>query len=555
MKSIIMELYLAMIVSVILKSANVAAQSSADAVYLNGKIWTGLNPAKEVSAMAISGDRITAIGDDANIKSLAGKGTKIIDLQGKRVLPGFNDAHLHFTAGGFSLLGIDLRHARDEQEFRRILQEYAAKLAPGRWITGGDWDHEVWPNQKWPTRQLIDDVTSQNPVLVSRLDGHIALANSLALKLAGVDKETPDPFGGMIVRDPKSGEPTGILKDNAADLIYRIIPNPTHDEIWEAARVAQEHALSLGVTSMQCMSVSQEEYEICRELYETRALKARLYLFRAISGASSLGEIDKSDQENPWLRMGGIKLFADGSMGGGSALFYEPYEDDPSTFGLAIMPKEELELLVQKADSLGLQIALHAIGDKANTWALDAYEHALQSGGRRALRHRIEHAQVVNEKDLPRFAKLGVVASVQPSHCIDDMRWAEKRIGSRTRQAYLWRSFSVNHARMAFGTDWPVEPLNPMLGLYAAITREFAEGGPKGGWHPQEKISLEEAIRCYTSGSAFAEFMENDKGILEPGKLADFVVLDKDIFTIPANEILLTKVDMTVVGGKVEYEK
>jgi len=544
------------IILLLVSLSMVYAQIQASAVFVNGKIWTGEKGSPEARSLAVYGERIVAVGEAKDMEPYKGPQTKVVDLKGRRVLPGFNDAHVHFVSGGFSLLGIDLRKARNAQEFRNILQEYAAKLPPGRWITGGDWDHEAWPEKKWPTKELIDDVTPQNPVLVSRLDGHISLANSLALKMAGIDKNTPDPFGGFIARDDKSSEPTGILKDNAANLVYRFIPSPSPAEVLEAARAAQEHALSVGVTSLQDMNPSTEELRIYQQMYREGEIKVRLYVFQPGHLIRELGDVGiQMAFGNAWLRVGGIKLYADGSMGAGSALFYQPYEDDPSTSGLAIQPKDELIRLVTQADSVGLQIALHAIGDKANTWALDAFEQAAQHNGRRDSRHRIEHAQVVLEKDLPRFAELGVIASVEPSHCIDDMRWAEQRIGARAKQSYLWKSFADHHASMAFGTDWSVEPLNPMLGLYAAITREFPEGDPQGGWYPKEKIGLEEAIRYYTAGSAFAEFMEHEKGTLAPGKLADFVVLDQDILHLPAKDILKTRVMMTVVGGKIMFQR
>ncbi len=537
-------------------TTNGLAQMFADAVFLNGRIWTGEKQHPEATAMAVLGERIVRMGDDKAVRTWIGPDTKVVDLQGKLVLPGFNDAHVHFTSGGFYLLGIDLRKARSREEFREIIKNYVKDLPPGRWITGGDWDHEAWPDQTWPTRDLIDDVTPNNPVMVNRLDGHIALANSLALKLAGITKDTPDPPGGTIVRDPKTGEPTGILIDNAANLVYRVIPDPGEEERLQAVRAAQEHALSLGVTTIQDIMASAEDFRAYQKLYERGELKVRLYVFFHISQRDALGRIGiLHGFGNHWLRIGGVKVMADGSMGAGSALFYEPYADDPSTSGLALQSKEALTRMIIEADSMGLQIALHAIGDKANAWALDAFEAAIKANGPRERRHRIEHAQVVLPKDLPRFARLGVIASIEPSHCIDDMRWAEKRIGERAKYAYLWKSFVKHGAKIAFGTDWTVEPLDPMLGLYASVTREFPEGGPPGGWFPEEKISLEEAIAFYTAGSAYAEFMETDKGTLAEGKLADFVVLDQNLFDVDKKEILKTKVVMTVVGGRIMYHR
>ena len=539
-------------------TANFAlARQYADLVLTNGHIWTGrTGPDSMISSLAVRGDRIIAVGSSADVMPLKGDRTRCIDLNGDLVVPGFNDAHLHFVAGGFSLLRIDLHNAKDQQDFRRLVQEYAAKQPPGRWITGGRWDHESWPEKQWPTKELIDDVTKNNPVLLKRVDGHIALANSLALKLAGIDKNTPDPYGGTIVKDPRTGEPTGILIDNAMDPIYRIIPDPTEKEIIQAVKAAQEHALSLGVTSVQDMGTSADEFRVYQKLYRNGELQVRIYVFHSMSRRNHLGALGVQRAfGNLWLRMGGVKAFVDGSMGAGSALFFQPYEDNPSSSGLPIQPKEELTDFICQADSLELQIALHAIGDKANTWALDAFEQAMRKNGERDTRHRIEHAQVIRPQDVPRFHELAVIASVQPSHCIDDMRWAEKRIGKRARNSYRWHSLLTQNATVAFGTDWPVEPLNPMLGIYAAVTRQFTGGGPKGGWYPQEKITLSRALKCYTQSSAFAEFMEDEKGVLAPGKLADFVVLDRNLFDISAQDILKTKVKITVVGGKIMYER
>lgn len=533
------------------------AQPFAETIFENGNIWTGDPDRPRATAMAVFGERIVKIGTAEDVRPFSGPATRHVDLQGRLVLPGFNDAHVHFMSGGFHLLGINMRKARNRQEFRQIMKDYAADLPKGRWITGGGWDHEAWPEKTWPTKELIDDVTPENPVLVSRLDGHIALANSLALKLAGITRETPDPFGGTIVRDPETGEPKGILIDNAADLVYRVIPPPGEEERLEAARAAQEHALSLGVTSIQDIMASAEDFRTYQTLYQSGELRVRLYVFFPISRRTELARLGIMQAfGNDWLRIGGVKVMADGSMGAGSALFYEPYADDSTTSGLALQPREELVRMVIEADSTGLQVALHAIGDKANTWALDAFAEAIRVNGPRERRHRIEHAQVVLPRDLPRFKELNVIASIEPSHCIDDMRWAEKRIGKeRAKYAYMWRSFVDHGARIAFGTDWTVEPLDPMLGLYAAVTREFPEGGPPGGWNSQEKITLEEAIRFYTLGSAYAEFADTEKGTLTEGKLADFVVLDRNIFARPVQEILQTKIEMTIVGGKIMYSR
>ncbi len=526
-----------------------------DLAIVNAKVWTVNRRQPTAQAVGVSGERIAVVGSNSEVRRRVGPETRVIDAGGKLLLPGFNDAHTHFMGGGFSLLGINLRKARNEQEFVQILKDYVARLPKGKWVTGGEWDHEAWPSHKHPTRELIDPVTPDNPVLVSRLDGHIALANSLALKMAGITRNTPDPPGGEIVRDPKTGEPTGILIDNAQDLVFRVVPEPSEEEYMQAARAAMKQAARLGVTSVQDIA-SAEAFRVYQKLWHQGKLITRIYAIRSIDVRDDLRKVGlQAAFGDVMLRTGAVKIFADGSMGAGSALFYQPYDDDPSTSGLAIQSEAQLYTMVREADAAGLQIALHAIGDKANHWALNAFERAIQANGRRDSRHRIEHAQVVRPEDLPRFRELGVIASIQPSHCIDDMRWAEKRIGDRARYAYLFRSFVDAGARLAFGTDWTVEPLNPMLDLYAAVTREFPDGGPPGGWYPKEKISIEQAIEYYTLGSAYAEFQEQEKGSIEVGKLADLVLLSKDLLTIPPGEILSTRVEVTVLGGKVIYQK
>lgn len=527
----------------------------ADMALVNGKIFT-VDPAQPwAQAVAVRDGRFVAVGKDEEIRKLVGKETQVIDLQGKLALPGFNDAHLHFTNGGLYLLGIDLRPARDEKEFVRILKEYIYKVPAGEWISGGNWDHENWPSKRHPGKELIDPVTPDHPVLVSRLDGHMALANSLALKLAGITRDTPDPQGGEIVRDRKTGEPTGILRDEAMGLVGKVIPPLSHDQRERAIRAAMRHAQELGVTSVQDNS-SGEDLRIYQELYRKGELGVRINAWRSAEFTGDFQRIGVTVPcGDPFLRLGTVKLFVDGSMGAGTALFFAPYADDPSTSGLPIHTREQLDALVAAADRAGLQIAAHAIGDKANAWILDAFAKARAANGGRDARHRVEHAQVVRSEDVGLFRDLGAIASVQPSHCIDDMRWAEKRIGGRVDGAYRWRSLLDAGVRLAFGTDWDVEPLDPRLGLYAAVTRELPGGGPAGGWHPAEKLALEKAIELYTLGPAYAEFQEAIKGSIEVGKLADMAVMERDLFAIAKKDILQTPVAMTILDGKVVFRK
>lgn len=528
---------------------------TADLVLFNGRVFTVEKSLPWAEAIAVRDGKFMAVGTNAEVKKLIGRDTQTLDLQGKLVLPGFNDAHLHFASGGLYLLGIDLRPARDEKEFVSILKEYIKKLPKGEWVTGGNWDHENWPSKKHPGKELIDAITPDRPVLLQRLDGHMALANSLALKLAGINRGTPNPQGGEIVKDKKTGEPSGILRDNACDLVNAVIPPLSRARREQAIRTAIRHAQELGVTSIQDNS-SREDLEIYQELLAKGELGVRVNAWRDSSCIADFSRIGIGAAfGGPFLRLGVIKIFVDGSMGAGTALFFEPYADDPQTCGLPIYKENELNALVLAVDKAGLQIAAHAIGDKANAWILNALAQARLENGVRDSRHRVEHAQVVRPEDIARFRELAVIASIQPSHCIDDMRWAEKRIGSRINNAYRFASFLKSGVHLAFGTDWDVELLDPRLGIYAAVSRELPAGGPAGGWHPDEKLSLAEAIEIYTLGSAYAEFQEKMKGSIVPGKWADLAVMEKNLFEIPKKDILKTAVAMTILAGKIIYKK
>jgi predicted amidohydrolase YtcJ len=539
---------------VLAASAAATAPGSADLVLAGGRVWAGLGLAGG-TGIALADGRVLAVGGDAEVRALAGPRTRVIELGGRLVVPGFNDAHVHFLDGGFGLLSVDLRDAKDEAEFARRIGEHTRALPRGAWILNGNWDHERWPSQALPTRQVIDAVTPEHPVFVNRLDGHMALANSLALRLAQVTRDTPDPEGGVIVRDA-SGEPTGILKDNAQSLVAPLIPEPGREMNLRAARTALREAAEKGVTTIQDNS-SVDALPTYQELRERGELTARFYVWRGIEALGPLKQAGvRSGIGDDWIRLGALKILSDGSMGAGTAAFFEPYADEPGTRGLLIYPPEDLTAMIVEADAARFQLAVHAIGDRANGLVLDAFEKAAKANGPRDRRFRIEHAQVVRKADLARYKAQGVIASIQPSHCIDDMRWAEKRIGrGRTRDAYNFRSFAAAGIPVAFGTDWYVEPLDPRLGLYAAVTREFAAGGPPGGWFPEERIGLEEALDFYTRGSAYAEFAEARKGTLEPGKLADLAVFAADLLQLPPAAILSTPVDLTVVGGRIVYER
>lgn len=519
-----------------------------ETIIVNAKIHTVDAARPAAQAVAICGEVIHRVGTTEEIRKLAGPKTRLIDAAGRLVIPGFNDAHVHLLDGADELVGVDLRPAKDEQDMARRLAAHVAKLPKGTWIVGGYWDHEAWPSKTLPTRQAIDAATPDHPVFVQRLDGHMGLANSLAITRAGVTRATKSPDGGTIVAN-RAGEPAGVFKDNAMELITRVIPPDTPAEIIDKAKAALRYAATLGVTTIQDMTASPQELEAYRELEKRGELTARIYAIQNHPGPAP------ARSESNLLRTGARKIFADGSMGSGTAAFFEPYTDDPTTSGLLIQPPEELEKAIFDADAAGYQLVVHAIGDRANALVLDIFEKLSKARGARDRRPRIEHAQVVRAVDKPRFKALGVIASIQPSHCIDDMRWAERRIGKhRTPMSYNFKSFADAGARIAFGTDWYVEPLDPMLGLYAAVTRQFKDGTPPGGWFPEERISMAAAIEYYTLGSAYAEFTDAHKGTITEGKLADLVMLSRDLLTIPAREILETRPILTMVGGRIVYE-
>jgi predicted amidohydrolase YtcJ len=518
-----------------------------------------MDPARPTAeAIAILGNRIVAIGTSGEINKLAGPNTRIIDAKKRLVLPGFNDAHVHFLSGGFQLSSVDLRDANTPQEFAERIRQFAAKLPAGRWITGGDWDHERWPDASLPTKELIDAYTSNTPVFVSRLDGHMALANSAALKLAGVTNQTKDPDGGVIVRDAK-GEPTGILKDAAQSFVWKVVPAASFEEKVIAALAASNYAARLGVTSVQDVSAGSD-VGVYQTLLDRGELKTRIYAMTALPNWERLANAGiRAHFGSEMLRVGGLKAFSDGSLGSTTALFYEPYKDAPETSGIPsdeMFPEGAMLERVRGADRAGLQILIHAIGDRANDLILSIFEQVEKENGTRDRRFRIEHAQHIRPQDIPRFARSKVIASMQPYHAIDDGRWAEKRIGKeRAKTTYAFRSLLDSGATLAFGTDWTVAPLNPLLSIYGAVTRRTIDGKNPNGWVPEQKISVEEAVRAYTVGSAYAEFQETVKGTIAPGKLADLVILTRDIFAIDPKEIESVKVLMTMVDGRVVYEE
>jgi len=533
-------------------------QQFADLVLKNAKIWTVNSQQPEAEALAVQNGKIVAVGSTAEIEKWIGKETRVMDAGGKRVVPGFTDAHTHFLTGGQSLITIDLRDCENEQAFLDKLKAYADKLPAGRWITEGNWDHERAFNGVLPMRQMIDKVTPNNPVAINRTDGHMLLANSLALKLAKITAETKPPEGGVIVKDAKTGEPTGIFKDAAMSLIYNVMPAATPEELDEALAAAMKYARKVGVTSIHDMLGWNDWYAYERARSQGK-LTVRVSAYFPISTWEKAVTLRDTTKNDEWLRVGGLKGFVDGSLGSSTALMFEPFVDDPANRGTYVsdwFPEGVMYQRVKAADYAGLQVAVHAIGDRANSEMLDIYERVEKENGARDRRFRIEHAQHLHPKDIARFKTLGVIPSMQPFHCIDDGRWAEKRLGAeRSKTTYAFRSLLDSNANLSFGSDWFVAPLDPIQGIYAAVTRQTLNGDHPNGWIPEQKISAAEAVRCYTLNDAYAEFAEKEKGSLKVGKWADFVMLSDDIFTIDPAQICDIKVAMTVVGGKVVFER
>jgi predicted amidohydrolase YtcJ len=538
----------------------VAAQTTpaADLIILNARIWTVDSSQPEAQSVAILGDRIVAVGSNPQVEVWRGPHTRVFDAGGRRLLPGFNDAHVHFAEGGAQLDNVELNDATSPQEFARRIRERAAKTAKGEWVLGGDWDETKWNPAELPTKELIDAATPETPVAVNRYDGHMVLANSLALKLAGITAQTPDPDGGVIVRD-KNGNPTGGLKDAAQDVLFKAIPPLTHDRRRHAIERALEHAASLGVTSVQNMNPDYADVAIYSELLDEGKLTTRIYAAPLIPQVDDQVKIGiRRAFGGPYLRMGAVKAYADGSLGSATAYFFDPFDDQPGNRGLLSDEMHPISLMrdrMMRADAAGLQICTHAIGDAGISTILDIYAEIEKQHGSGDRRWRIEHAQHMAAKDFERFAQLHVIASVQPYHAIDDGRWAERRIGhDRSSRTYAFRTFLHHGVRLALGTDWNVAPLNPMLTLYAATTRATLDGKNPNGWFPEQKLTIKEAIDAYTMGSAYAEFQEHEKGSITAGKLADLVLLSDDVLSIDPVKIRDVKVLKTWVGGKLTYD-
>jgi predicted amidohydrolase YtcJ len=527
----------------------------ADLALINGVIYTG-DPAKpRVEAIASRGEIIIATGTTAEIRKLVGQHTRVIDLHGGFAMPGFNDAHLHLGSAAQAKLTVNLEGAKSLAEFQKRIRERVAQTKPGEWITGRGWDHTLWGPANFPTRKDLDAISTQHPMLFTHISGHVAVANSKALELAGITAATANPPGGEIEHDAQ-GQPDGMLKEGPAyGLVGRKIPADTAEQRRKGIELALAEAAQNGVTSMQDNS-SWADFLAYGELKKEGKLTARITEWLPFD--LPLEKLQQMRTEggttDPWLKTGALKGFMDGALGTGTAALLAPYSDDSKTNGILESHPENLNKMSIERDRAGFQIAFHAIGDRGNRVALDAFAAVVAANGNRDRRDRIEHAQIVAPDDFARFASLKVIASMQPSHQTTDMRWAERRLGpERIKGAYAWKTMLDHGAKLAFGTDWPVEIINPMRGLHACVTRQLSDGTPAGGWQPQEKISMDECIRAYTVGAAYAEFEEEKKGQLLPGQYADVIVMSADVTKIPAGDILNVKVLNTIVGGRIVY--
>ncbi len=526
-----------------------------DLVLYNGRIYTMDRANPHAQAVAIAGNRIVAVGDDAQVLCLLAPGGEAVDLGGRTVVPGLTDSHIHFVEYALRLTRLDLSGIVSRAETVRRVAERARIARPGEWLLGGGWDRNLWEDPSFPTKEALDSVAPHNPVALSSKDGHSLWANSLALARAGVSAETPSPAGGEIEREPGTGEPTGILKERAKRLVTNVIEKPSLKAIQAALKVAATNAQRAGLTGIHDCE-DELAFAAFQELSNKGELGLRVLMHipaRNLDDAIGLGL--RTGFGNEKLRVGGVKMFADGALGSRTAAMLAPYQDEPLNLGIGVTSKEEMRELVSKASRAGISAAIHAIGDRANRDVLDVLEESRQSGQGMGLRHRIEHVQLLHPADVPRLAKLGIIASMQPVHATSDMDMVERHWGEeRGRGAYAWRSLLDAGTLLAFGSDCPVESLDPLAGIHAAVTRRRADGTPgPEGWHPEQRVTVQDAVRAYTLGAAYASGEEREKGSITPGKLADLVVLSRDIFVVPAMSILGTEVEATILGGQFVY--
>lgn len=527
-----------------------------DFAVINGKIYTADAEDSFVEAVAIVGEKIIAVGSNGEIKKHIGSTTEVLDARGNLITPGFIDAHTHFEMGGESLTTLTFRGVRSIEKVQELVAEKIKELPEGSPIFGSQFDHTLFPGQRWPTKEDLDKVSPGNPVVIYRVDGHSLWVNSLALKQSGITKGTPHPFGGEIVRDAQTGELTGILKESAGELI-------TVEKFKEGLsskkniKRAIKHAAMVGVTGVQT-STSLDELDLFRKLNSEDTLSLRIYGWLPIDGMDKYIQKDiRQGSGDDKVKVGFLKIFVDGTVSSSTALLFAPFSDEPDKSGLAQYSEEEFYDLVGEVHKNDYQVGMHAIGDKGIHWALNAVERAQQRHGKKGLRHRVEHVSVLHPDDIGRFAKLGVIPSMQPTHCTTDLMYCEQRFGKeRCKGVYVWKSLLKTGAVLAFGSDWPVEPLDPMRGLYSCVARKSIDFGvPEGGWFPEQRLTMAAAIKHFTHGSAYASNEEDIKGSLEVGKLADMVVLSKDLFSIDPEEILETKVLYTILGGKVVFKR
>jgi predicted amidohydrolase YtcJ len=521
---------------------------------INGRVWTGVPARPWAEAVALSDGRIAAVGSNDEIRALTGVSARVIDARGGLVAPGFIDSHVHFLSGGMSLASVQLRDARTPAEFISRIKTFALSVQPGVWITGGDWDHQNWGGEL-PASSWIDSVTPNNPVWINRLDGHMALANGAAMRAAKVPLTGGDITGGTIVRDAY-GHPTGIFKDNAQDLIDPAVPDATSAMQDRALDAAMTYVAERGVTSVDHMG-TWSDLAVFERARNAGKLRTRIYASVPLSTWARLRDtIAARGHGDSWLRIGGLKGFVDGSLGSHTAAMMEPFTDAPGDTGLLVNTPEDLYTWTSNADKAKLHVIVHAIGDRAIDLQLNIFERVEGENGPRDRRFRIEHAQHLAPRDIPRFAQLGVIPSMQPYHAIDDGRWAEKVIGpERAKTTYAFRSLRDSGARLAFGSDWFVAPATPLEGIYAAVTRRTLDDKHPNGWVPEQKIGVEDALRAYTTGGAFASFEENEKGSLAPGMLGDVVIVDRDLTAIPPETIREARIMYTIVGGRIIFDR
>jgi predicted amidohydrolase YtcJ len=523
-------------------------------VLLNGKVYTMDDENPRAEAVAIDGSRIIAVGETTEVRRLVGDATRVLDLQGKTVIPGLIDCHIHFLAYALRAQEVDVDGTASLQEALAKVAARVASAKPGEWIVGGGWDKNRWPRGSKPSKEDLDGVAANHPVALASKDGHTLWVNSLALAQASITRATPSPPGGEIERDADTGDVTGLLKENAIALIQAVLPEPTVEEAAEAVKPAIQIAHTLGVTSIH-VPEGRKAFQAFQRLLARGDLHLRVTMLlpaESLDAATAVGV--RTGFGNERLRVGMVKVFADGSLGSQTAAMLEPYEGDPGNRGILVLSREELRRVLATAVTHGLGVAVHAIGDRANRVTLDVIEDVAAVAAGRPTRWRIEHAQHITPMDRKRFQRLGVIASVQPSHIALDMDLAETRLGSRSREAYPLRSLRDQGVRLAFGSDGPVMPMNPLLGIYTAVTRKRVTGQPPGGWHPEERITVEDAVRAYTLNAAYASGEERNKGSIEAGKLADLVVLSRDIFEASEAALLDTRVEMTVFDGAIVYE-